>query len=266
MDPRLNGKVAIVTGAGRGVGREIATRLAQEGAAVCVNYAHSQEGAAKVVGAIEEFDGRAFAYKADVSKAAEVQAMADETARRYGKVDIVVANAGIDPHIPFLEMTEQQWDWVIDTNLKGAYLLCQTGAREMLKVGQGKIVIISSIHHLITYPHMTAYAATKGGLVSMTHQLALELAPYNINVNCIAPGAIHVDKFRMVNPDYTPHMYDEAIPLGRIGQPKDIAAAVAFLCSADADFVTGSTLIVDGGTTSRMHLDPGAVKPLEKQE
>ncbi len=266
MSQRLEGKVAIVTGAGRGIGCGIAARLAQEGAAICVNYAHSQDGALKVVGAIEDLGGRAFACRGDVSRAVEVQAMADEAARRYGKVDIVVANSGIDPHIPFLEMTEEQWDWIIDTNLKGAYLLCQAGAREMLKVGQGKIVILSSIHHLLTYPHMTAYAATKGGLVSMTHQLALELAPHHINVNCIAPGAIHVDKFRMVNPDYTPHMYDDAIPLGRIGQPQDIAAAVAFLCSADADFITGSTLIVDGGTTSRMHLDPGSVKPLEKQE
>ncbi len=256
---RLKDKVAIVSGASRGIGKGIAVRLAQEGAAVCVNYARDEEGASEVADSIQRFGGNAFVCRADVSKGAEVEAMTVETVRRYGSVDLVVANAGVDTRVPFLEMTEEQWDRIIDTNLKGTYILCQSGAREMLKVGRGKIVIISSIHHLASFPEMSAYAATKGGLVSLTRQLAVELAPHHITVNCVAPGAVHIERKQLTMPGYTPDIYNSVIPLGRIGQPSDIAASVAFLCSDDADFITGATLVVDGGTMSRMHLGPGVV-------
>jgi glucose 1-dehydrogenase/3-oxoacyl-[acyl-carrier protein] reductase len=251
---RLKDKVAIVTGAGRGIGSGIALRFAQEGAHVVVNYAHSADGAQKVVEEIECLGRKAIAIQADVSQAKQVQAMVDRTVQELGQVDILVNNAGIDPHAPFLEMTEEQWDWIMDTNLKGNFLCSQAAALEMVKTGGGKIVLISSIHSIQSYMHITAYAASKGGLNAMTRQLALELAPYGININCIAPGAVHVDKFYGVMDGYDPHMFDHEIPLGFIGQAEDIGAVAAFLASDDARYITGQVLFVDGGTSCRMFL------------
>jgi glucose 1-dehydrogenase/3-oxoacyl-[acyl-carrier protein] reductase len=250
----LKDRVAIVTGAGKGIGSGIGLRLAQEGAHVVVNYAHSADGAQRVVEEIEGLGRKAIAIRADISQAEQVQAMVDRTVEELGRVDILVNNAGIDPHVPFLEMTEEQWDWIIDTNLKGNFLCTQAAAREMVKAGGGKVVIISSIHSIQSYMHITAYAASKGGLNSLTRQLALELAPYRINVNCIAPGAVHVDKFYGVMAGYDPHMFDHEIPLGFIGQAEDIGAVAAFLASDDARYITGQVLFVDGGTSCRMFL------------
>ena len=268
------GKVAIVTGAGRGIGAGIALRLAQEGAHVVVNYAHSAQAAADVAQQIQALGREALTVKADVSKSAEVQAMVDNTIERFGRVDILVNNAGVDPNVPFLEMTEEQWDWVVDTNLKGTFLCTQAAAQHMVRQGGGKIVLISSIHSRVTYPLLTAYAATKGGLNAMTRQLALELAPYHINVNCVAPGAVHVDKFYSIIPDYSPHIFDHEIPIGSIAYPEDIGAAVAFLASDDARFITGQVLFVDGGTSARMILGTSekttdqlaGIKTLEKRD
>jgi NAD(P)-dependent dehydrogenase (short-subunit alcohol dehydrogenase family) len=257
---RLAGKSAIVTGAGTGIGVGIALRLAQEGADVLVNYAHNASGAAKVVQQIQSMGRRAVAVKANVGAAGEVGALVDTAVKEFGRLDILVNNAGIDPHVNFLDMTEEQWDLVIDTNLKGNFLCSQAAARQMVRqieagtaVG-GKIVIISSIHSIQTYPHITAYAATKGGLNAMTRQLALELAPYQINVNCVAPGAVHIDKFYGIIPDYNPHMFDHEIPIGFVGLPEDIAAAVSYFVSDEARYVTGQVLFVDGGTSCRLTL------------
>ena len=271
---KLKDKVAIVTGAGRGIGSGVALRLAQEGADVVVNYAHSAEGAEAVADQIRALGRRAITSQADVANNEQVKAMVDRTVEAFGRVDILVNNAGIDPHVPFLEMTEEQYDWIMDTNLKGSVLCSQAAAREMVKTGGGKIILISSIHSNHSYMHITAYAASKGGLNSLTRQLALELAPYKINVNCIAPGAIHVDKFYDVMPDYSPHMFDHEIPLGFIGQAEDIGAVTAFLASEDARFVTGQVLLVDGGTSCRMFLGVteaktdrlDGVKTLEKKD
>lgn len=269
---KLEGRVAIVTGAGRGIGRGIALRLAQDGANVAVNYAHSAAGAAEVADQVRSMGRQAITFQADVSRRDEVATMVREAATAFGRIDVLVNNAGIDPHIPFLEMTENDWDWIINTNLKGNFLCSQAVAREMIKVGGGKIVIISSIHSILTYRHMTAYAATKGGLNAMTRQLALELASHNINVNCVAPGAIHVEKFYDAVPDYDPHMFDHEIPVGTIGYPRDVAAAVSFLASEDARYITGQVLFVDGGTSARILLGVSErgtdilddVKPMEK--
>jgi NAD(P)-dependent dehydrogenase (short-subunit alcohol dehydrogenase family) len=250
----LQDRVAVVTGAGTGIGAGIALYLAQEGAHVVVNYAHSKDGAETIAAKIRDLGRQAITCRADISKADQVQALFAETLAAFGRVDILVNNAGVDPHVDFLEMTEDQWDWVIDTNLKGTFLCSQAAARSMIKTGGGKIVIISSIHSTLTYPHVTAYAATKGGLNAMTRQLALELAPYHINVNCVAPGATHVDKFYDVIPNYDPHMMDHEIPVGFQGQPEDIGAAVAFFVSDTARYVTGQVLFVDGGTSARMCL------------
>jgi glucose 1-dehydrogenase/3-oxoacyl-[acyl-carrier protein] reductase len=257
---RLKDKIAIVTGAGKGIGTGIALRLAEEGAHVVLNYAHSAEGAEEMCSQIRSLGRQAFTYKASVSDSREVQAMVDKTVKTFGRVDILVNNAGIDPHKPFLEMTEDLWDWIIDTNLKGNFLCSQACAREMIKTGGGKIVIISSIHSILTYMHITAYAATKGGLNAMTRQLALELAPYHINVNCVAPGAVHVEKFFSVVPNYDYHMFDHEIPIGFMGMPADVGAAVAFFASEDARYITGQVLFVDGGTSARILLGVSEVK------
>ncbi len=271
---KLQDKVAIVTGAGKGIGSGIALRLAQEGAHVVVNYAHSADGAREVAARIEALGRRALAIQADVTEGDQVRAMVAQTVQAFGRVDILVNNAGIDPHVSFLEMSEEQWDWIVATNLKGNFLCSQAAAREMVKTGGGKIIIISSIHSIQTYMHITAYAATKGGLNAMTRQLALELAPYRINVNCIAPGAIHVDKFYGVVNNYDPHMFDHEIPLGFVGYPEDIGAAAAFLASDEARYITGQVLFVDGGTSARIFLGVsekktdllGDVKTLEKKD
>ncbi len=271
---RLKDRVAIVTGAGKGVGVGIALSLAREGADVVVNYAHSAAGAEEVAARIRALGRRALTVRADVSRAAEVQAMVRQAVEALGRLDILVNNAGVDPHVPFLELGEEQWDWVIDTNLKGAFLCSQAAVREMIKSGGGRIIMISSIHSMLTYPHMAAYAASKGGLNAMTRQLALELGPRHITVNCVAPGAVHVDKFHQVVPGYDPHMFDHEIPVGHIGQPEDIGAVVAFLASDEARYVNGQVLLVDGGTSARICLGVSAKgtdvlagqKTLEKQD
>ena len=258
---KLLDKVALVTGAGKGIGNGVARYLAQEGAHVVLNYAHSAEGAEAMCVQIRALGRKALAIKANIAKADEVKAMFDQTLATLGPVDILVNNAGVDPHVDFLQMTEEQWDWTIDTNLKGNFLCSQAAARQMVQTGGGKIIIISSIHSIQTYPHITAYAASKGGLNAMTRQLALELAPYHINVNCVAPGAVHVEKFYGIIPDYDPHMFDHEIPLGFIGLPADIGAAVAFFASEEAKYVTGQVLFVDGGTAARMFLGVTEKKP-----
>jgi glucose 1-dehydrogenase/3-oxoacyl-[acyl-carrier protein] reductase len=258
---KLLDKVALVTGAGKGIGSGVALQLAQEGAHVVLNYAHSAEGAEEICANIRDLGRQAIAVKADVAKAAEVRAMFDQTIAAFGRVDILVNNAGVDPHVNFLELTEEQWDWTIDTNLKGNFLCSQAAAREMVKTGGGKIIIISSIHSIQTYPHITAYATSKGGLNAMTRQLALELAPYNINVNAVAPGAVHVDKFYGIIPNYDSHMFDHEIPMGFMGMPSDIGAAVAFFASEEARYITGQVLFVDGGTSARMFLGVTEKKP-----
>lgn len=271
---KLQDKVAVVTGAGKGIGIGIAHRLAQEGAHVVLNYAHSASGAEDMCARIKELGRQAFTFKADVAKASEVNAMFDKTIETFGRVDILVNNAGIDPHVNFLDLTEEQWDWILDTNLKGNFLCSQAAARQMVKQGGGKIIIISSIHSIQTYQHITAYATTKGGLNAMTRQLALELAPYHINVNCVAPGAVHVEKFFGVVPNYDVHMFDHEIPVGFIGMPEDVGAAVAYFASDDAKYVTGQVLFVDGGTSARMYLGVSEkktdmldnVKTLEKKD
>lgn len=260
---KLKDKIAIVTGAGQGIGKGIALRLAREGAHVVVNHpsASTAANAEAVVAAIHEIGQQAIAVQADVSKAAQVQAMVERTVNTFGRLDIQVNNAGVDIHVPMLEMTEDQWDFIINVNLKGNFLCAQAATRAMMKTGGGKIVIISSIHGMQTYKRMTAYAAAKGGLNAMTRQLAIELSPYHINVNCVAPGAIHVEKNYIMDPNFDPHAFDHEIPVGSIGYPEDIASAVVFFASDDARYINGQVLLVDGGTSTRILLGVSEKKP-----
>ncbi len=252
---RLKDKVALVTGGGRGIGRHIALRLADEGADVLVNYASSEAGAEDIAARIRDKGRRAIAVRANIAERADVDAMYESLLEAFGRIDILVNNSAIDPVIPFLEMTDEQWDRVIDINLKGAYMCSQAAARLMVEQGAGgNIIIIGSMHGMATFPGMLAYASSKGGLNAMTRAMALDLSPQGIRVNCVIPGSIHVEKAYEVIPNYDPHMIDDQIALGRIGYGADIAAAVVFMASQDADYITGTTLNVDGGVMARMAL------------
>ena len=263
---RLKDRIALVTGGGRGIGRHIALRLADEGADVVVNYASSQAGAEDIAEQIRAKGRRAIAVKANIAERADVDAMFDRLMNEFGRIDFLVNNSAVDPVIPFLEMTDDQWDRVIDINLKGTYMCSHSAAKLMVAAGAGgNIVIIGSMHSMATFPGMLAYASAKGGLNAMTRAMALDLSPHRIRVNCVIPGSIHVEKAYEVIPNYDPHMIDDQIALGRIGYGPDIAAAVVFMASDDAQYITGTTLNVDGGVMARMALWFDDLQTVERQ-
>lgn len=242
----LKGKSAIVTGAGQGIGQGIAQVLTKEGANVLVADLNL-ENAEKVVAEINAGGGKAIAIKCDVSLKAEVDAMVEKAVSEFGKLDILVNNAGIYPMKPFLEMTEDDWDKVINVNLKSVFLCSQAAA---LKMPEGsKIVSISSIAAFVGFDGLCHYCATKGGINASIRAIALELAKKKINVNAVAPGAIQTPGAAAAEEIMKQTI--SMIPAGRMGQPEDIANAVAFLVSDKADYITGQTLIVDGGWTLR---------------
>ncbi len=250
---RLQGKVAVVTGSSQGIGEAIAVRFAGEGARVLINYPMpgQLDKAHGVVDEIKKAGGEAIAFQADVSKPAEVQAMIAEAVKQFGKVDILVNNAGVEKHAGFLDVTEQDYDFVMDINLKGAFFATQAAARAMvdLKV-PGRIINISSVHEDLPFPNFTAYCASKGGMKMMMRNLAIELAPHNITVNNIAPGAIETPiNTALLNDPHKLAALLENIPLGRLGKPKDVSGIALFLATEDADYVTGATFFVDGGLT-----------------
>ncbi|SFL57955.1 glucose 1-dehydrogenase [Paenibacillus sp. 1_12] len=249
----LMGKVAIVTGAGRGIGKCIAHQLSQAGAKVVVNYANSEQGANELVHQIQSEGNEAIVCKADISQLSDIQRMVDQTLMAFGRIDILVNNAAIDPTEDFMKVTEDFYDRVVDTNMKGSFFCAQACAREMIKLGKGKIINISSVHGNLTMPHYSAYASTKGGINAMTRQLALDLAKHQITVNAVAPGATEVEKFHHETWFDREHI-GSLIPLGRIGQPEDIAPMVVFLASDQADFVTGQVITVDGGSSTKFFL------------
>jgi 3-oxoacyl-[acyl-carrier protein] reductase len=242
---RFLGKIALVTGASSGIGRAIALRLAAEGADVAINYAHNEAGAHEVALAIERLGRRAMSIKADLAKGREVEDMLELVVGAWGGIDVVVNNAGVVRRGPLLEISEDAWDTVMDVNLKGVFLCCQSAARWMMPRQQGAIVNISSMRGVEGGSSSCHYAAAKAGVISLTKTLARELAPH-IRVNSVAPG--YVDT--RIQAELTTSKRQEIIaetPLARFGQPEDIAAAVAFLASRDAAFITGQTLLVDGG-------------------
>jgi glucose 1-dehydrogenase len=239
----LNGKVAIVTGAGSGIGYAIAERFAAAGAGVCVNY-HGYEEDAK---ALAQKLPRAIAFKADISKVGEVQAMVDATVKDLGSVDVLVNNAGVEKSMPLLDVDEATWDLMLNVDLKGAFLCIQACARTMRDSG-GSIVNISSIHEDVPFPGFAPYCAAKGGLRMMMRNAALELAPYRIRVNNVAPGAIAtpINAKTLSDPDKVATL-QRIIPLQRMGRPEEVAEVALFLASEASSYVTGSTYYVDGG-------------------
>ena len=240
----LKDKVAIVTGAGRGIGRGIALMLAREGAKVVVSDLN-HEDCLSVVAELEKQGTQALALQCDVSQKEAVDKLMAEATAKFGTLDILVNNAGIYPFKPFLEMSESEWDKVINVNLKSIFLAAQAAAKIM--PAGGKIVNISSIAAFVGFSGLTHYCASKGGMNGMTRALALELAEKKINVNNVAPGAIETPGATGAMTEEAKKQMNSNIPWGRMGQPEDIAAAVAFLASAGADYITGQTLVVDGG-------------------
>jgi 3-oxoacyl-[acyl-carrier protein] reductase len=242
----LEGRVALVTGASRGIGRACAIRLAREGSDVAVNYHASPEAAREVVAAIEEMGRRAFPVGADMASAEDVEAMVDEVERRLGPVDILVNNAGIHKHEKSWESSVEDWDRIIGVNLTGAYLTSRLLGPRMAERGWGRIINISSVVADVGSDHEAHYTASKAGMHGLTKSLALELSPGGVTVNAVAPGWIRTD----MTADVTDEEWDEAlaeIPLGRIGEPEEIASVVVYLASPEASYVTGQVLHVNGG-------------------
>jgi glucose 1-dehydrogenase len=252
---RLKDKVAVITGAGSGIGKAIAARFAADGAKVVVNYHKGgRHSGADVAEEINRAKGTAIAIAAEVNERAEVQAMIDQTVSKFGRLDIAVSNAGVEIKKPYIEITDDEWNKVVSVNLYGAFLLSQIAARQMVKQGQGgKLIFISSVHEDIPFAQYASYCASKGGIRMLMRNLALELAPHKINANNIAPGAIAtpINESVLKDPEAMKLALEE-IPWGRFGQPEEVANVAAFLASAEADYVTGSTYYIDGGLTQQV--------------
>ena len=242
----LTGKVAVVTGASRGIGREIAKTLAAEGAAVVVNYNGSEQRAAEVVKEIQEAGGKAEAIQCDVSDFEKAGELMDHVIKTFGRVDILVNNAGITRDGLLMRMSEEDFDKVVTTNLKGAFNCMRHVARQMIKQKGGRIINISSVSGVLGNAGQVNYAASKAGIIGMTKSAARELASRNITVNAIAPGFINTE-MTQVRSDAVKEGAVAQIPMKTFGETKDIADAAAFLASDKARYITGQVLCVDGG-------------------
>ncbi|MBP1991376.1 3-oxoacyl-[acyl-carrier-protein] reductase [Paenibacillus eucommiae] len=242
----LNGKVALVTGASRGIGRAIALQLAEAGADVVVNYAGSEEAAGKVVAEIEALGRKAIKCRADVSSFQEAEDLVKQTIEAFGKIDILVNNAGITRDNLIMRMKEDEFDQVIATNLKGVFNCLKAVTRPMMKQRSGRIINISSVVGVLGNPGQANYVAAKAGVIGLTKSAAKELATRGITVNAVAPGFIETDMTDKLTGDTRDQLL-KSIPMERLGQPEDIAKAVRFLASDDASYMTGQTLHVDGG-------------------
>lgn len=253
---RLANQVAIVTGASSGIGQGIATALGRDGAKVVINYHSDEDGANETKRQIEATGGEAIIFKADISKEEEVNALFSAAKEAYGSLDILINNAGIQDDADLIDMTLEQWEKVIATNLTGPFLCARAAAKEFIQNGvqedrskaAGKIIFTSSVHDIIPWAGHVNYATSKGGVMMMMKTLAQELAPYKIRVNSISPGAIKtsINEDDWSSEEGKKKMLSQ-IPYGRIGEPEDIAKVAAWLATDEADYVTGATIYVDGG-------------------
>jgi glucose 1-dehydrogenase len=252
---RLHERNALVTGSDQGIGKAIALRLAEEGANVVVSHRRSPEQAEQVRAAIAAMGRRTAVVQADVSKVAETQRLFAESVQALGSIDILVNNAGIEINADFWEITEEDYRRVIDVNMTGPFFLTQAFVRHRRDVGgPGKVINNSSVHEELPFPHFTPYCMSKGGLKMMMRNLSIELAPFGITINNIAPGAIETPINReLLNQPELKAALEANIPLRRLGTPEECAGLVAFLASADADYITGATYFIDGGLTWNYH-------------
>jgi len=248
---QLDQKVVVVTGADSGIGRAIAIRFAQEGATVIVNYAHAQDKAEEVRQTIAQSHGKALVIQADVSQYQQATGLIQQAVEQCGRLDILVNNAGMEIHASFLDVTEQEWDRVLGVDLKGAFFCAQAAARVMVQHNTpGRIINVSSVHEDLPMPLNSPYCCAKGGVRMMMRTICLELAPHNITVNNIAPGAVDTPIDADVKADAQKYAALLAeIPLHRMGQPDEIAQLALYLASDAAAYITGSTFVIDGGLT-----------------
>jgi len=264
LDQQFKDKVIIVTGSSSGIGKACAVYFGQLGAKVVVNYSSNADAAGEVLDEIKKSGGEGIIVKADVSREEEVKALFNETISKYGRLDVLVSNAGLQQDSSFLEMTLQQWQKVIDVNLTGQFLCCREAARQFVaqekdaskeevdhsELSIGKIILMSSVHDIIPWAGHVNYAASKGGIMMLMKSISQELAPHKIRVNSVSPGAIKTTINKEVWSD--PEKYKsllQLIPYKRIGTPLDVAKAVAWLASDESDYINGETMYIDGGMT-----------------
>jgi glucose 1-dehydrogenase len=248
---KLEGKTVLITGGSQGIGQGIALRLAEEGADIVVDYVGNSESADATVAQIQKRGRRALAVQADISSVDHIHSMMKQAVDSFGGVDVLVNNAGVEKHASIWEATEHDYDLVLTINLKGAFFASQAFVQHRMAAKKpGKIINMSSVHEDLPFPHFTSYCASKGGMKMMMRNLSIELAPFGITVNNIAPGAVETPiNSALLNDPPKLKALLENIPLGRLGQVNDVAGVAAFLASADADYITGTTIVVDGGLT-----------------
>jgi glucose 1-dehydrogenase len=246
---RLEGKIALVTGSSQGIGQGVAIRLAKEGAKIIVNYHANPDGADETLDEIRKAGSDGISVQADLGKTEDIDSLIQQSVTKFGQIDILVNNAGLEKRAPFWEVQESDYDLVLHVNLKGVFFTTQAFVKHvMARKAPGRIINMSSVHEELPFPHFASYCASKGGLKMLCRDLAIELAPYNITVNNVAPGAIETPiNTKLLNDKEKLAALLSNIPLNRLGKPEDVAGAVAFLASDDASYITGTTIFVDGG-------------------
>jgi len=248
---RLEGKVVAITGGSQGIGLAIAQRFAQEGADISFCYRSNKSGANEAVAVIQKLGRKCAGFQYDVGIVSDGQKFISDTAAQFGRIDVLVNNAGLERHADFWNVTEADYDAVLNVNLKGLFFITQAFVKHRMEAkAGGKIINISSVHEELPFPHFTAYCASKGGVKMFTRNLSIELAPLGITINSIAPGAIETPiNTKILNDPAKLNALLENIPLGRLGKPEDVASMAVFLASDESNYATGTTFFVDGGLT-----------------